>query len=610
MNTKGLNKYLKNYLINDKTQRAVMLTGPWGSGKSYYIKHELCPFLLENKLDYAVVSVYGIKELKDINKSLYLEIRTKNLKTIKFVDKASKKIAKNNSEEVKSSGKIIGKTVVKGIASFFNVNLDLSDRDLEKLYASVNLKGKLIIFEDVERSGIDLIEFLGYVNNIVETDGIKVLLVTNESELIKYEKAEDNKKSDYTEETKRYLRIKEKTVGDTIQFYSDPYDTIQSIYKLFKQKWFDNLLTEKNSIGESCLFEKIESIMREFACYNYRSLLFGLQKAYDIFMRLDAHNYDLAFLEHVMLGIIAFSIKNKLNDDVRWTETSYTSSDLGCSKYPIDKFAFDYIKFQYFDINDVNFAQQLFLKGKERVKNDGYLNTIYNYYVSSEKEVKQAIDSVYELLKEKGGLPVSVYVQLANYLISLRTVLNYNTKISSCLKLMLKNSAEAAEKGEKINTYASSGITLESEKEISEFENFKAQLSNLSKVGTHLFNFDYTIEHLDEFCDSCMKTLKDTRFIDGFAVRLDIDKFFKLIVQCSSAQLYELRGVFLAVYDISNVREFYQKDKNNLEKLKNALDNFIKNNKKLDAIKRKQLEWFVGNLQSIIEDLSGGKDGI
>ena len=50
MDTNELNIYINNYLENDKTQRAIMLTAPWGSGKSYYIKHSLCPFLIDNKL--------------------------------------------------------------------------------------------------------------------------------------------------------------------------------------------------------------------------------------------------------------------------------------------------------------------------------------------------------------------------------------------------------------------------------------------------------------------------------------------------------------------------------------------------------------------------------
>ena len=41
MHTEELNKHIKNYLENDKTNSAIMLTGAWGSGKSYYVKNEV-----------------------------------------------------------------------------------------------------------------------------------------------------------------------------------------------------------------------------------------------------------------------------------------------------------------------------------------------------------------------------------------------------------------------------------------------------------------------------------------------------------------------------------------------------------------------------------------
>ena len=52
MTTNEYNSYIKNYLKNDKTQSAIMLTAPWGTGKSYYIRNDLSRFLEENKLSY------------------------------------------------------------------------------------------------------------------------------------------------------------------------------------------------------------------------------------------------------------------------------------------------------------------------------------------------------------------------------------------------------------------------------------------------------------------------------------------------------------------------------------------------------------------------------
>ena len=37
MTNKELNQYIQHYIEKDKTGRAIMLTGAWGTGKSYYM---------------------------------------------------------------------------------------------------------------------------------------------------------------------------------------------------------------------------------------------------------------------------------------------------------------------------------------------------------------------------------------------------------------------------------------------------------------------------------------------------------------------------------------------------------------------------------------------
>ena len=41
MNRAEMNKFIADYLQNDKTTFAMMLSGKWGTGKSFYIKSEL-----------------------------------------------------------------------------------------------------------------------------------------------------------------------------------------------------------------------------------------------------------------------------------------------------------------------------------------------------------------------------------------------------------------------------------------------------------------------------------------------------------------------------------------------------------------------------------------
>ena len=133
-----LNCYIKHYLEEDKTHTAIMLTGEWGSGKTYYVEKILTPFLQkEKKNGCIVISLYGLETLSDISKSIYMELRMKAL------DKDS---------EVLATGKLIAKTIAKGAAGIFGIDMNMSEDDLQKMYSSVDLSKKLLVFEDVERS--------------------------------------------------------------------------------------------------------------------------------------------------------------------------------------------------------------------------------------------------------------------------------------------------------------------------------------------------------------------------------------------------------------------------------------------------------------------------
>ena len=81
MKNSELNKYIKHYLEEDKTKSAIMLSAPWGTGKSYYIQNVLRKYLeQESRNRCIIVSLYGMRELSEISKSLYLEIRVNPIK--------------------------------------------------------------------------------------------------------------------------------------------------------------------------------------------------------------------------------------------------------------------------------------------------------------------------------------------------------------------------------------------------------------------------------------------------------------------------------------------------------------------------------------------------
>lgn len=279
MTNDELNKYILHYLTEDKTNSAIMLTGAWGTGKSYYIQHTLTTYLQENG-DYPciVVSLYGIKDTVEISKAIYMACRLGLL-------------TKEKHEGV-AAALAASKTIFKGVTSFFGIDLSQSDEDMKSLFESVDLTGKLIILEDLERSGIDILEVLGYVNGLVEQDGVKVLLVANEEEILHFESVpeKDNSESDisdllekvtkskkvYTEATRQYLRTKEKTLSDTIEYEGELSIAIREIISGFNNDYL-NLFS-----GEEFMGETIE-ILRTNKITNLRTAVFACQKAADIF---------------------------------------------------------------------------------------------------------------------------------------------------------------------------------------------------------------------------------------------------------------------------------------------------------------------------------------
>lgn len=594
MNTHELNYYIKNYIENDKTQRAIMLTAPWGCGKSYYIKNNLCPFLIENKLNYVVTSLYGIKSTNDISRNIYLEIRSKKL------------IAKSETTNLL---KITGKTILKGITSFFGIDLSHSEEDLQKLYESINLSNYLLIFEDLERSGIDITEVLGYVNNLVEQDGVKVLIVANEKEILKYREKQEsgsNKKIHIeTEETKNYLRIKEKTICDTIQFYSDSYSSIKSILEKFDNKYFKKMLENKDDNGDLSLVRRINQQLSDVDCFNFRSLLYACQKMADMLMKLDEEEYDLEFLENLFIGTIIYSIKlNNGNKEV-WNESSYTSPNLGSYAYPLYKVMYDFIQKHIFNIGELKFAQSLFLKAKDTSLADEKLRVIYNYYIMPEKIVIEAIDDIYDRLKRDEGIIHNEYVKLANYLIAIYDTLSYD-KIKKLLEQMLINIKKAICVGEDIQVYSLSGIQLLSKKSISMFDKFKTDMNDIiSQKQSEWELFEYNPNKLSDYYNDIVKNKRSFINEKGFANKLDTNKIIEMMKKCSAEQIYYFRGILSYVYSgISNVGEIFNNDIENLSKIKKGIELIITKSLDQDLIQKLQLSWLDNDLKNIIKNLN------
>lgn len=636
MSAEELTAYIKNYLENDRTHSAIMLTGAWGSGKSYYIQNVLTKELNKCNHDVAIVSLYGLKTIADLNKSIYLELRAK--KTLKKLasKKKNKETKKNNKlfnwlskhgKEAASGTALVGKTIIKGVAGFFNVPVEFSDKDLEKLYTSINLNGKLIVLEDLERSGIDIIEIMGYVNNLVEQDGVKVLLVANENEIIRYKKddvedhdpatqvvkefVDKDKKPILTEKTKEYIKIKEKTVFDTIKFNIGQSEAVKEIILGFSCKYFKQLLDNNTSNGKKCICDTVVDIMNMLEIYNLRAIIFACQKSEDLFNKV-AEKIEIDYFETVFCSIIAFALRLSVNSNLVWGNDATSPYDLGVPAFPLHKFVYNFVKNHFFYGQDVLKVQQAFIEQRKleikQKEAKNALNTIYYAFEKSESEVAEAVNTICNYLDDINVIPIMEYGKLGNYLIAIKKIISNTTLIDLCKEKILTNIQEAElTDNQKIALEVHDGIELELPEEKVEYEDFSKKI--VECVNRQSVRALSTINDANG-----VKSLIDTistnhgQFLSNHSLMngINVGGLLHALPDCTSAQISELRGAIMSFYRAANIAEFLSGDKDALEELQIGLQKIIDDNIIKDKVVLQQIKWFAKNVSNIIYRLKQG----
>lgn len=155
--------------ITMRTDYAIMLTGAWGSGKTYYVKNVLIPEIRKYQ-DYQpiVISLFGVSSIEEISTKIFME-------TLPIL--SNKKIQTSSQ---------IGKIALRGIMSAFRLgDIEKYIGDIGPILSNLTKNGKLVVFfDDFERKGnISLSELTGYINALVEDENSKVVLIANEDEI-------------------------------------------------------------------------------------------------------------------------------------------------------------------------------------------------------------------------------------------------------------------------------------------------------------------------------------------------------------------------------------------------------------------------------------------
>jgi len=194
-----IKEYLDHYIgLSHPPKFAVLLRGKWGIGKTWFINQYRESKKVEEKdINFLFVSLYGISTFQEIEDSFFQQVHPiLSSKGMKLAGKILKGLVKTTIKvDWDQDGNPDG-SITSSVP-----NVDLPD------YLK-NLGDRVIVFDDLERCSMPLANMLGYINQLVENLGSKVIVLGNEEEILK-----DEESSKTAVHSKEYLRIKEKLIG-------------------------------------------------------------------------------------------------------------------------------------------------------------------------------------------------------------------------------------------------------------------------------------------------------------------------------------------------------------------------------------------------------------
>lgn len=173
-----------------RTDHAVMIDAPWGAGKTHFIKAYLASRdAAARKTDdligapFLYASFYGVSTIEEIREQFFTQA-----------------YPVLGSVPVKMIGTALAGVVRKFTGAEFNP---------DDARGKLPLDAKVLVFDDLERAAMPLVDALGLINTFVEHGDHKVIVIANQAEV------PENQKTDYD-------RQREKVIGRTLTIKSDP----------------------------------------------------------------------------------------------------------------------------------------------------------------------------------------------------------------------------------------------------------------------------------------------------------------------------------------------------------------------------------------------------
>lgn len=642
------------YILEDKLHYAILINGSWGSGKTYLYKNYLVKEI--NSIEVGknerktniYISLYGISTVEDLAKEVLSNFM------IYSIGKGNKKV-KKAYKPVEGILDLATKAVSFSVGP---VSADFRQllKSLEKM---INPKDMVICFDDLERCAIPVNEFFGFVNNLVEHCNSKVIVLADEDNIGKIyantnienkyqvvlsgerkliEARQDNKvpnsnnniTSDITIEELKVLNeklfsenylykdIKEKVIGMTFWYYPDLKETLTEIISGEGKE--DTVV--KNSDYRKFLLDNINSIVSGFnetRTNNIRIIINWIVAFEPIYINTQKEYNEEKYYDDIVYEFLRYSIwvaastrkNNKLRisrwgngEQVHYEGNEYTST------YSFG-FIDAWIKRNVMDIKDLRNAVKKIIERKEREdehnprikKSEGTkLMELRDWFYLSDEQVKLLIDELIGEIKDNKYVYID-YSTIICRLMQLKQIGLFEGKLEYVQELMMNLIDHDSE----IQHEDDFPKTFETQEQVDEYNKIYDPIRTRRKARNQELDKEHAIEDnvfkdAQAFYSHCEKKADYYCTHHSFTEYVNIEDIFQLVKKSSLEDIYEIVRAFKKVYYMSNVRDFYVADIDNLvflrKKLLNADELEIRGKTHKYAI-----DYLVGEITSVLTNL-------
>lgn len=621
------------YLHDDSYNYAVLIDGEWGSGKTYFVNNTLTKIIekqesdLETSRKVQYISLYGCKAISDVQENIawsFAEDARKVIQDKNNFGTTGQKVSNN----ILLSSKKIGNAILKK----FLPNMPLYEIASDWL----NLGSFIFVFDDLERCDCPINEVFGFLNELVEHENTKVILIANEKELsgiaeiqylelqysltlddriiwptpntssswavrssnsthISLDEMERRRKLLFPtkEANSNYRRIREKLIGVTLKYEPNISLIISEILKSSKYDSSIKDMLEKKK-------EAFSSEMQNRNHKNLRTFQFFLSKVSYLLEKLSDINTDPEYLdiikEHIISETFYQAIKFKSNDQPSRTMHAQLKKEQEAKFQSIKQYIESGTYNQkIFEDNVLNLQKEL----QARIPDDDPYYLIYQqYYLQPQDWCEDQLEKVLQRL-DKNKYPIAFYGKIITSIQRLIDLGFDDEYMNRTKQLMLTNITKMNEvklidsdlwyiENKQTKAKVTEVIT-----DINHAIKEHSEIVSRENVGD-ILKSDNWINRLENYSNP-----NQNRYVQDMSVfsKAPPEQWLNLLHKASPRNIDDFRHWLGDLYPKDTTRKSYSEDADTIKKILTGLESI----EEKDLIKKACVSWLCTQLATIIK---------